>query len=46
MVHGIVTRHGGRITIHSQPGEGSEFILWLPAVTQLQTVGNVEPAAA
>jgi PAS domain S-box-containing protein len=46
MVHGIVTRHGGRITIHSQPGEGSEFILWLPAVTQLQTVGNAEPAAA
>jgi len=30
VVHGIVTSHGGRIDVHSQPDEGSEITIWLP----------------
>jgi PAS domain S-box-containing protein len=29
--HGIVTAHGGRILVRSQPGEGTLFLLELPA---------------
>jgi two-component system phosphate regulon sensor histidine kinase PhoR len=29
-VRQVMERHGGRITVRSEPGRGSEFTLWLP----------------
>ncbi|KIH77002.1 His Kinase A (phospho-acceptor) domain-containing protein [Geoalkalibacter ferrihydriticus] len=30
ITHNIVSDHGGRIEVKSQPGQGAEFILWFP----------------
>jgi PAS domain S-box-containing protein len=46
VVHGIVARHGGHIEIRSRPGEGSEFLITLPALGQLHTTTPIASAAA
>lgn len=38
-VYGIVQQSGGHISVHSTPGQGSEFVLYLP-----RTVEAVQPA--
>ena len=45
VVHGIVTGHGGKITVRSTPGEGTEFTLSFPALDQHQTRVQAEAAA-
>jgi PAS domain S-box-containing protein len=32
----VVARHGGTLTAHSRPGEGSTFVVTLPAVPEVQ----------
>ena len=43
VVHGIVADHGGRIEVKSQPGEGTEFTILLPAA---EFAASVDGAAA
>jgi signal transduction histidine kinase/ActR/RegA family two-component response regulator len=47
MVHGIVTKLGGIVEVHSDVGRGSEFLIYMP-VTDLQPTveQSSEPAAA
>jgi PAS domain S-box-containing protein len=45
VVHGIVTGHGGRIECSSKRGEGTEFIVFLPATAREDTAHIMQPAA-
>ena len=46
VVHGIVAGHGGTIVVHSQPGEGTEITLSLPALHQAALTAPLHVAAA
>ena len=34
IVYALTQRHGGRLDIESEPGQGARFRLWFPGVTQ------------
>ncbi len=40
MVHGVVQRHHGAVTVKSKPGKGSTFSIYLPEIRETAIVGN------
>jgi signal transduction histidine kinase/ActR/RegA family two-component response regulator len=41
LVQSLVTLHGGRVEVHSTPGQGSEFIVRLPVLSSVQVSAAV-----
>jgi len=44
VVHGIMKAHGGAVTVYSEPGRGTIFHLYFPAVADGETAETQKPA--
>jgi diguanylate cyclase (GGDEF)-like protein len=42
-VFGIIRRHGGGLQVRSEPGHGSSFKVFLPAMKEARLIPNLEP---
>ncbi|MHC1729076.1 MAG: PAS domain S-box protein [Syntrophobacteraceae bacterium] len=40
MVHGVVQRHGGAVTVQSEPGKGTTFSVYLPRIEEADSAGK------
>ena len=45
-VYGIVRQSGGHVTVHSEPGQGTTFTVYLPRVSELPTAVEKEGAGS